>query len=521
LSYTFPETNTKTVTDISIKTQPAKLTYTHGDTLDLTGLVITLTHDDTTTEDIIAADFTAKNVTATPAQGNDLVYSMHNGQSVKITYGNLTKNTNNLTVNRATPIAVDFNISGIGSFYYDGSPKTVTVTPKEGKSNGEVKVYYEGTGSTTYTKSITAPSAIGTYTVTFDVAEAANFNAASGLLDEILTISLLTFSNIAEMGTYLQGNSINTATTPYYINLNISDLGGTYDTSGSVGYTLRANNTKYVYLYFSGSTITSIGSSAFAGCTSLTSITIPDSVTSIGEWAFEYCTNLTAINVDSNNINYSSDQGVLYNKNKTILINYPTKKIGIFFTIPDSVTNIMGYAFRGCAGLTSITIPNSVTTIMVGAFIGCTGLTSVTIGNGVTSIGDSAFSGCTGLTSITIGNGVTSIMDYAFRGCAGLTSITIPDSVTYIYEDAFRECTGLTSITIPDSVKGIYGRAFSACTSLASVTFEGTITSDYFASDVFGYSNYGFIGDLREKYLTGGIGTYTRVSGGTVWTKQP
>jgi hypothetical protein len=99
LSHTFPATNTKTVTNIAIKTQPTRLTYTHGDTLDLAGLVVTLTYDDNiTTEDIAAASFAAKNVTTTPSAGNTLVYSMHNGQSVKISFGDLTCNTNNLNI---------------------------------------------------------------------------------------------------------------------------------------------------------------------------------------------------------------------------------------------------------------------------------------------------------------------------------------------------------------------------------------------------------------------------------------
>jgi len=98
LSYTFPATDTKTVTNIAIKTQPAKMTYTYGDKLDLTGLVVTLTYDDTTTEDVAAANFAAKNITAKPAQNTNLAYSTHNGKPVILTCGTLTCTTNNLTV---------------------------------------------------------------------------------------------------------------------------------------------------------------------------------------------------------------------------------------------------------------------------------------------------------------------------------------------------------------------------------------------------------------------------------------
>ena len=142
-------------------------------------------------------------------------------------------------------------------------------------------------------------------------------------------------------------------------------------------------------------------------------------------------------------------------------------------TIPDSVTSIGDYAFRGCSNLTSVTIPDSVTSIGNRAFSGCSSLTSVTIPDSVTSIGEKAFYGCRNLTSITIGNGVTSIGDWAFDGCTGLTSVTIPDSVTSIGSSAFSGCSSLTSVTIPDSVTSIGSYAFNGCDNL-----EITINTD-------------------------------------------
>ena len=221
--------------------------------------------------------------------------------------------------------------------------------------------------------------------------------------------------------------------------------------------------------------VTSIGDYAFGGCSGLTSVTIPNSVTSIGSNAFNGCSGLTEILVLSNNEEFSSENGVLYNKDKTTLIKYPEGKKDTSFTIPNSVTSIGDYAFIGCSVLTSVTIPNSVTSIGSRAFSSCSGLTSVTIPNSVTSIGSYAFRNCSGLTSVTIPNSVTSIGSNAFNGCSGLTSVTIPNSVTSIGSGAFSYCSGLTSITIPNSVTSIGPSAFYGCSGLTKVNYLGIV----------------------------------------------
>ena len=122
--------------------------------------------------------------------------------------------------------------------------------------------------------------------------------------------------------------------------------------------------------------VTSIGEQAFSYCKSLTSVTIPDSVTSIGDGAFASCTSLTGIWVAEGNSHYSSDaSGVLFNKDKTTLVQCPGTLAACM--IPDSVTSIVGYAFDGCASLTSVTIPDSVTSINWYAFYNCKSLTDV------------------------------------------------------------------------------------------------------------------------------------------------
>lgn len=159
--------------------------------------------------------------------------------------------------------------------------------------------------------------------------------------------------------------------------------------------------------------VTAIGTRAFKGSTSLTSVTIPEGVTSIGERAFENCSSLKSV------------------------------------TIPSSVTSIIQYAFCNCTSLTSIDIPDGVTSIGVGAFSGCTSLESVTIPNSVTSIGPWVFQNCISLKSVDIPDSVTLIDNRVFWECTSLTSVTIPNSVTIIGNYAFRNCTSLESIVLP------------------------------------------------------------------------
>ena len=245
--------------------------------------------------------------------------------------------------------------------------------------------------------------------------------------------------------------------------------------------------------------VTSIGNSAFLGCNALTGVTIPDSVTSIGAGAFGACTALTSVSIGSGvenvgggvfarcgsltSIDIASDNpyitcvdGVLFNKNRTKLIEYLPGKTDTLYEIPDSVTSVGDRAFECCYALNSVTIPDSVTSIGDGAFSSCAALASVTIPDSVTSIGNHAFEYCYVLTSVTIPSSVTSIGDGAFFQC-GLTSVTIPDSVTSIGDGAFFYCTALTSVTIPNSVTSIGNQAFEYCYVLTSVTIPDSVTS--------------------------------------------
>ncbi len=222
--------------------------------------------------------------------------------------------------------------------------------------------------------------------------------------------------------------------------------------------------------------VKSIGYCAFNTCYSLTGVTIPGSVTSIGSSAFASCRSMTSIQVAAGNTVYSSVDGVLYNKQKTKLIAYPSGKKGSF-AVPNSVTSIEANAFYGCTGITGVTIPNSVTRIGSGAFAECSNLISATLPNNITIIDDLVFSDCKSLKNITIPDGVTSFGSHAFAWCASLKSITFPNSVTIIGTDAFMDCTGLTSVTIPDSVTTIGIHSFGGCTGLTGITIPDSVTS--------------------------------------------
>ena len=206
-----------------------------------------------------------------------------------------------------------------------------------------------------------------------------------------------------------------------------------------------------------GNSVTSIGNNAFEGCSRLTFIGIPKNVTSIGQLAFYNCFGLNSFGVQSDNPNYCQVGGVLFNKNRTTLIQFPCARNQ--YILPANVTSIEQYAFAGCQALASLSVYSQnrvydsryncnaiIETATNTLIVGCKDTSIGNTNNTITSIGRSAFYGCISLSSIEIPNSIVSIEDQAFYGCTGLSSIEIPNRVQYIGDEAFCDCINLKYI---------------------------------------------------------------------------
>lgn len=253
-----------------------------------------------------------------------------------------------------------------------------------------------------------------------------------------------------------------------------------------------------------------IGENAFAQCSKLTSVAIPAEVKTIGAGAFAGCINVSAITVEDGNAHYVSVDGVLFNKEKTQLVQYPAGRAATSYVILKEVTSLGGSAFNSAKNLTAVTIPAGVAEIGNEAFVNCVKLTSITIPAAVKTIGENAFTFCQELTEIkveaantayTSADGVlfdkakktlikypdrrnatayaipaevTNIESYAFEYTKNLTSVTIPTTVKKIGQGAFFR-SGLTSAVIPDGVDTIASRTFGWCEKLALVTLPSSM----------------------------------------------
>lgn len=220
-----------------------------------------------------------------------------------------------------------------------------------------------------------------------------------------------------------------------------------------------------------------IGEYAFYNCSALSQIEIPDSVKFIGYGAFFGCNSLASVNVESTNTEYSSSNGMLFNKNKSTLIYCPEAKSGSVVVL-DSVTSINEKAFNSCTLITKIHIPNSVKIIGDGAFVNCTGLTEITFDDVFEklSIGEFAFENCSNLVGVSLPIGIQSLSRYVFSKCLNLVYVYLPEGLVSIGERAFSDCMKLESMIIPDSVIYFGNYIFDNCEELTEVKLPSGIT---------------------------------------------
>ena len=249
--------------------------------------------------------------------------------------------------------------------------------------------------------------------------------------------------------------------------------------------------------------VTYVGNSAFYGCTSLKSVTVPESVTYIGGYAFAECYSLKYADIPANvtgigtspfyncrsleNINtdeankwYTTVDGVLYDKDKTELINYPAGKKDSSYVIPEGIRTIREKAFYGCLNLCELTIPDSVTEIESGAFE-CSSLISDEYGTIKYVDGWVVGSGHT--ANVVLKDGTRGIAFEAFSGDGIIEKVTMPDTVKYINGCAFENCTNLSEVLLSSSLENIERGAFLNCSNLADIVIPDSVIS--ITSDAF------------------------------------
>ena len=222
-----------------------------------------------------------------------------------------------------------------------------------------------------------------------------------------------------------------------------------------------------------------IGCSVFSN-TNITDIYIPASVTSlfvdsiIGQSSLGTANYLTEIVVDANNQNYTSIDGILFDKNIQTLIQYPIGNTRTSYNIPSTVNLIIYSAFNGSRFLQNVNIPDSVTEIGSNAFSNCQALTSIDLPENLSEINNETFMGCTSLESVYITANATDFD--AFANCTSLSNVVIKEGVTLLGVRMFANCTSLETITIPEGVEEIEYGAFYNCTALQTVSLPSTLT---------------------------------------------
>lgn len=221
-----------------------------------------------------------------------------------------------------------------------------------------------------------------------------------------------------------------------------------------------------------------IESAAFFKCGNLWSISIPRMVAEISPSAFENCNSLNDIKIEPGNKFFSSENGVLYNKDMTVLERCPALLKSI--SIPSSVIEIKNGAFEGCKALTSIRLPDSLKTLPNYFFKGCTDLQSIQLPLNMSKIGVFAFKTCSSLKRISVTPGnehFTSISGVLYskdtltliKCPAMLSNIDIYKNVRTLETFAFEACQNLVEVQLPETIEKIEALCFYECTSLRNL----------------------------------------------------
>jgi hypothetical protein len=385
----------------------------------------------------VAVSFSER-VEATPgiSSGGSASYSpgsfttADNGVTWTATHNNFTEDgtmTIDLAVGEARDLAGNLNTVAATQFilYHDTSPPVISLSGPNPQQIPQGAAYSElgatavddtsGDISGTIVIDSTAvdTATVGSYTVTYNVQDAAGNAAAEVTRTVVVSTPVLSY--------VVNGSTVT-----------ITDC----DVAASGALLIPAS--------IEGKPVTSIGDSAFRDCVNLSSIEIPDSVTSIGNYAFYSCVSMTSISIPESVTSLGASA-----------FRYCTSLVSI--TIPESITSIGSYTFYGCTSLASITLPDSLISIGNYAFYNCTSLTSATIGNSVTSLGYYAFRNCISLASITLPDSLTSIGRFAFYSCAELRRVHF-DGTLPTFGSAPFYLAAQSFITYPGSLTTVAGR---------------------------------------------------------------
>lgn len=222
-----------------------------------------------------------------------------------------------------------------------------------------------------------------------------------------------------------------------------------------------------------------IDDNAFTNCNGINSISIPKTVRFLKPGTLNRCEGLESIKVDKDNPDFASIGGVMFNKQKTDLLSYPSGG-KTQYAIPDTTTSIGPFAFTLCKNLTSVSIPKSVTDIggrNGGAFRGCSSLERIEIPKTVTKIGQKSFENCSSLVEIELPPNITEIPFGLFWKCSNLTSIALPDGVIRIGNYAFADCEKMKLRSLPEKLTTIGAYAFKNCKSLENISIPKGATN--------------------------------------------